>query len=48
MKKITIAAFVGAQLATVQPAAAADFAASQPEQVGAFGGVRFRDPLGGD
>ena len=48
MNKLTMAALIGAQIATAQPALAADFAASQPERVGAFGGVRVRVPLGGD
>ena len=48
MKGLTIAALIGAQIATVQPAVAADFAATQPERVGAFGGVRVRVPLGGN
>jgi len=48
MKGLTIAALIGAQIATVQPALAADFSATQPERVGAFGGVRVRVPLGGN
>ena len=48
MKGLTIAALIGAQVATAQPALAADFAATQPERMGAFGGVRVRVPLGGN
>ena len=48
MKRLAIAALIGAQLAGAQPAAAADLAATQPERMGAFGGVRVRVPLGGD
>ena len=48
MKGLTIAALIGAQIATAQPALAADFAATQPERVGAFGGVRVRVPIGGN
>ena len=44
-----IAAVLGGQLLiAAQPAVAADFAAAQPERVGAFGGVRVRVPLGGE
>ena len=49
MKKLMITALLGGQLLIVaQPALAADFAATQPERVGAFGGLRVRVPLGGD
>jgi hypothetical protein len=48
MRKLMIAALLGGQLlAAAQPALAADFAASEPERMGAFGGVRVRMPLGG-
>ena len=49
MKKLMITALLGGQLLIVaQPVSAADFAATQPERVGAFGGLRVRVPLGGD
>ena len=48
MKKLMIAALLSGQmLIGVQPAPAADFAAPQPERMGAFGGLRVRVPLGG-
>jgi hypothetical protein len=48
MRKVTIAALLAAQLAAAaQPALAADFAASQEQRVGAFGGLRLRIPLDG-
>ena len=48
MKKLILAAVLGGQmLVAAQPAVAADFAATQPEHVGAFGGLRVRVTLGG-
>ena len=48
MKKLMIAALLSGQvLIGVQPAPAADFAATQPDRTGAFGGLRVRLPLGG-
>jgi hypothetical protein len=49
MKKLMITALLGGQLLIVaQPALAADFVATRPERVGAFGGLRVRVPLGGN
>ena len=49
MRKLLMVALVGGQLLpAAQPALAADFAATEPEQVGAFGGLRVRVQLGGD
>ncbi|HEV2816088.1 MAG TPA: hypothetical protein VGW40_02540 [Allosphingosinicella sp.] len=49
MKKLTIAALLGAQLLTAaQPAMAAELAAAGEQRVGAFGGLRVRLPLGGN
>ena len=48
MKKLTIVAFVAAQmLGAAQPAAAADLVAQEAPQMGAFAGARLRMPLGG-
>jgi hypothetical protein len=48
MKKLTIAALLAVQLpGAAQPAAAADFAAQEQRQIGAFLGARLRVPFGG-
>lgn len=48
MKKLTIAALVAAQLASVaQPAMAADLVQQETPRMGAFAGARLRIPLGG-
>jgi hypothetical protein len=48
MRKVTIAALLGAQLAAAaQPALAADFANTQEQRAGAFAGLRLRVPLDG-
>lgn len=49
MRKLTIAALLGAQmLGTAPPALAADFVADQQVRGGAFGGLRLRVPFGGN
>ena len=48
MKRLTIAALVGAQvLAAAQPAMAANLAQTQPQRMGAFAGFSLRLPLDG-
>jgi hypothetical protein len=49
MKKLMIAALIGAQLlASAPPALAAQPDSVRDQQAGAFGGLRVRLPLGGD
>jgi len=49
MKMVTMTALVGAQLlAAAQPAMAARLEAAGDQQMGAFGGLRVRLPLGGE
>jgi len=49
MRKLTIAALITGQILTAAPPVfAADLTASEQPQMGAFGGLRVRVPLGGD
>jgi hypothetical protein len=47
MKRLTIAGLLSAQLATAQPAFAAELAEARTQQTGGFAGFRMRVPLDG-